>query len=55
MVIQHERQYNASYLDESKVLINANDARRPQGRGRGGNNGSSSQGNRSNTFGAKKE
>ncbi|MCI53858.1 hypothetical protein A2U01_0075105, partial [Trifolium medium] len=44
MVIQYERQFApitvGSDLDESKVLVNASDARKGQGRGRGssGNN-----------------
>jgi hypothetical protein len=53
MVLQHERQYNSTHLDESKVLVNANDARRSQGRGRGSTSNGSYQGNRSNSYGAK--
>ncbi|KAK2390516.1 putative mitochondrial protein [Trifolium repens] len=54
MVIQHERQYNSTHFDDSKVLINAHDSRKGQGRGRGNGGYSSNQGgNRSNTFSAK--
>ncbi|CAJ2656892.1 unnamed protein product [Trifolium pratense] len=35
LVLQFERQYNSTHLDESKVLINASDSRRGQGKGRG--------------------
>ncbi|MCI49274.1 hypothetical protein A2U01_0070518, partial [Trifolium medium] len=35
MVLQQERQYTSTHFDESNVLVNATDARRPQGRGRG--------------------
>ncbi|CAJ2656718.1 unnamed protein product [Trifolium pratense] len=55
MVIQQERHYNSIHCDESKVLVNASDSRKPQGRGRGYSAGASSSGsgNRSNSYGAK--
>ncbi|CAJ2666105.1 unnamed protein product [Trifolium pratense] len=55
MIIQQERHYNSNHYDDSKVLVNASDSRKPQGRGRGYSSGSSSSssGNRSNSFGAK--
>ncbi|GAU43894.1 hypothetical protein TSUD_399420 [Trifolium subterraneum] len=49
MVLQHERQYNSTHFDDSKVLVNSHDARKPKGRCHGS---SSSQGNRSNSYGA---
>jgi hypothetical protein len=48
MAIQYERQFvapNAGLEVEDKVLANASDSRRPQGRGRGSSNGSSNYGN----------
>ncbi|PNX85941.1 peptide transporter PTR2, partial [Trifolium pratense] len=53
--MQQERHYNSNHYDDSKVLVNASDNRKPQGRGRGYSSGSSSSGsgNRSNSFGAK--
>jgi hypothetical protein len=35
MVLQYERQYNSTHIDDSKVLINASDSRKGQGRGSG--------------------
>ncbi|PNX59905.1 hypothetical protein L195_g059919, partial [Trifolium pratense] len=46
-----ERQYNSTHLDESKVLINASDSRRGQGRGRGaGSYSPNNGGNRKHGF-----
>ncbi|WJX63250.1 hypothetical protein P8452_48162 [Trifolium repens] len=54
MVLQHERQYNLTHVDDSRVLINASDSRKGQGRGRGnGGYSSNSGGNRSNSYSAK--
>ncbi|MCI13119.1 retrovirus-related pol polyprotein from transposon TNT 1-94 [Trifolium medium] len=45
MILQHERQFvphNAGLdVEDSKVLVNASDSRRSQGRGRSGSNGQS--------------
>jgi hypothetical protein len=35
MVFQYERPYNSTHIDDSKVLINASDSRKGQGRGSG--------------------
>lgn len=40
MVLQQEKQYDASHVDESKVLINASDARKFPAKGIRGANGS---------------
>jgi hypothetical protein len=54
MVLQHERQYNSTHVDDSRVLINASDSRKGRGRGRGTGGYSSVQGgNRSNSYNAK--
>jgi hypothetical protein len=49
MVIQHERQFanaqSITELDDNKALVNASDARRTQGNGRGKGNANSSYGN----------
>lgn len=53
MVHQQERQHGAMQIDEAKVIVNASDGRKFQGRGRGfgGHSSSFGPGHKSNSFG----